>query len=157
MEWTDGRIYGVEIRKLEKCCDARGWLAEVWRDDGPTLTSPLMAYVSFTWEGVTRGPHEHREQTDFFVFLGRFKLMLWDARVSSPTCGMRWFAELGGDGISVAVVPPGVVHAYTALDDGMVLNMPDKLYAGWGKAGPVDEIRHENDPDSQYDTKGEQI
>ena len=42
-------------------------------------------------------------------------------------------------------VPPGVVHAYRNVgsSDAFVLNFPDKLYAGWGKKEPVDEIRHE--------------
>ena len=28
----------------------------------------------------------------------------------------------------------------------MVLNFPNRLYAGEGKKNPVDEIRHETDP-----------
>jgi len=32
----------------------------------------------------------------------------------------------------------------------MVLNMPDRLYKGEGRTGPVDEVRYEDDPDSPY-------
>ena len=48
-----------------------------------------MAYVSVTKPGVIRGPHEHVNQTDMFVFVGpgEFELHLWDRRESSPTKG----------------------------------------------------------------------
>jgi dTDP-4-dehydrorhamnose 3,5-epimerase len=32
----------------------------------------------------------------------------------------------------------------------MVLNFPNRLFAGEGKKNPVDEIRHESDPASPY-------
>jgi hypothetical protein len=35
-------------------------------------------------------------------------------------------------------------------DNGLVLNLPDKLYAGVGKTEKVDEIRHENKKRSPY-------
>ena len=52
----------------------------------------------------------------------------------------------------IVVIPPGVVHAYknSGDSDGMVLNFPDKLYAGWGKQQQVDEVRYENDPQSPF-------
>ena len=47
-------------------------------------------------------------------------------------------------------MPPGVVHAYRNLsraERGLVLNYPDRLYAGTGRREPVDEIRHEVEGD----------
>jgi dTDP-4-dehydrorhamnose 3,5-epimerase len=35
----------------------------------------------------------------------------------------------------------------------MVLNFPNRLYAGEGKKEPVDEIRHEVDPASIFRTE----
>ena len=32
----------------------------------------------------------------------------------------------------------------------MVVNLPNRLYAGQGKKEPVDEIRHEADPQSIF-------
>ena len=45
----------------------------------------MMTYVSQTLPGVTRGPHEHVDQTDGFAFMGPsdFKLVLWDTRLRS--------------------------------------------------------------------------
>ncbi|MHA1344662.1 MAG: dTDP-4-dehydrorhamnose 3,5-epimerase family protein, partial [Promethearchaeota archaeon] len=51
------------------------------------------------------------------------------------------------------IVPPGVVHAYRNVSKttrGMVLNFPDRLYAGWGKKEKVDEIRHEDKEDEFF-------
>ena len=60
---------GVEVVALRYFNDARGWLTEVYRNDELGVR-PVMAYVSMTHPGVARGPHEHREQADVFVFMG---------------------------------------------------------------------------------------
>ena|ERR1039457_4283601 len=150
-------IAGVVVRTLEKAKDARGWLMEVWRPDwmpkdqfrnSLVLPLPVMAYVSQTRLGVVRGPHEHKFQTDYFVFLGVFRLRLWEKRSFSPEGQMDVVSAVP----TLVVVPPGVVHAYVALEDkALCLNMPNKLYRGEDYKEDVDEIRHENDKDSQYD------
>jgi dTDP-4-dehydrorhamnose 3,5-epimerase len=50
------------------------------------------------------------------------------------------------------LVPPGIVHAYKNVSPvpGLVFNAPNQLYAGWAKQEPVDEIRHEDLPDSPF-------
>lgn len=109
-----------------------------------------MGYVSLTHPGVTRGPHEHREQTDLFVFFsGAFRLFLWDHRADSPTCGHRQVENLGAECPCTVIVPPGVIHAYRNIgaSDAIIINCPNRLYAGSGKADPVDEIRHEEGSD----------
>ncbi len=107
-----------------------------------------------TKPGITRGPHEHREQSDFFCFMGpsTFRLYLWDNRPGSLSYGAKCHYEFGEDVMTAVIVPPGVVHAYKNIGsiDGLVFNAPDKLYAGPGKSQPVDEIRHENMADSKF-------
>ena len=58
----------------------------------------------------------------------------------------------GEENACTVVIPPGVVHAYRNVgeSDAYVLNFPDALYAGDGKKEPIDEIRHEDDPDSPF-------
>ena len=148
-------IEGVEIVSLRKYTDARGWLSEIYRQDElPVGLTPQMAYISETLPGVVRGPHEHREQTDIFVFLGpgTFRLYLWDARSSSPTWRNCLQVDVGAENPVRVTVPPGVVHGYQCIGEipGWCINLPDALYAGEGKQSPVDEIRHENDADSPY-------
>jgi dTDP-4-dehydrorhamnose 3,5-epimerase len=50
------------------------------------------------------------------------------------------------------IVPKGVVHCYRCVsaEPGWVLNCPNRLYAGQGKREPVDEIRHEDDPENPF-------
>lgn len=141
---------GVEIKELAVFEDGRGWLAEVIREDESEI-SPVMTYISMTKPGLARGPHEHVEQTDVFCLLGHFRLYLWDNRESSATYKQKKIVDTQ-DAPLVAVVPPGVVHAYKNMGtkDGLVMNLPDRLYKGWGKNEPVDEIRHEDDSSSDY-------
>ena len=50
------------------------------------------------------------------------------------------------------VVPVGVVHAYKNVgpEVGIVLNAANRLYKGWGRKEPVDEIRHEDQVESPF-------
>lgn len=76
-------IQDVTIRPLIFHQDQRGWLVELFRfDELREHEHPVMSYVSMTFPGYSRGPHEHREQTDVFGFFGPgdMTLYLWDAR-----------------------------------------------------------------------------
>jgi len=153
--FSRGKIHDVLVRPLVKFLDERGWLSELFRSDEIDPDSlPTMAYISMTRPGVARGPHEHREQTDCFAFIGpsNFKVYLWDARPDSPTHGVKQVVFGGGDCPVLVIVPPGVVHAYKNIGgaDGIVFNAPNRLYAGEGKRSPVDEIRHEDESGSDY-------
>lgn len=120
---------------------------------------PVMAYVSQTEPGVTRGPHEHSDQTDVFCFMGPgdFELHLWE-QVQNRGIGVvvpdpyHESFVVGESNPVMVVVPPGVVHAYKNISDkpGWVWNAPNRLYGGPGKKYPVDETRHEHQPSSRY-------
>lgn len=148
ISYRKGRIHDVTARHIAKFIDERGWLAELYRSDElePGIL-PTMAYISMTQPGVARGPHEHKEQTDYFCFIGpsNFKVYLWDARPESPSYGVKQVLYAGEDAPMLVVVPPGVVHAYrnVGIGSGIVFNGPNRLYAGHGKGEAVDEIRHE--------------
>jgi len=146
-------IDGVEVSALRYFEDDRGWLTEVFRVDELAVT-PAMGYVSETHPGVARGPHEHRDQTDIFLFMGpsTFRVYLWDNRPGAPTEGRTMKFDCGVDKPMRVVVPPGVVHAYKNIGSigGLVLNCPDRLYAGEGRKEPVDEIRWEEDTSGRF-------
>jgi dTDP-4-dehydrorhamnose 3,5-epimerase len=142
-------IHGVIIRDLKKYVDSRGWLIELFREDEiDEKFKPAMSYVSVTNAGVARGPHEHVDQSDVFAFIGpsNFKIYLWDDRKASPTYRHKFYFLAGEDAPKSVIIPPGVVHAYKNVGDvpGMVVNMPNRLYAGRNRKSPVDEIRHED-------------
>jgi dTDP-4-dehydrorhamnose 3,5-epimerase len=144
---------GVIIKKLEKFSDDRGWLAEIYREDDAKY-QPAMGYVSVTKPGIVRGPHEHKFQSDFFVFVGpgSFNLYLWDNRKDSESFGQQETIEVGENNPVGVLVPPGVVHGYKCISDipAYSINLPDKLYKGEGKKEEVDEIRWEKDPASPF-------
>lgn len=150
-----GEIDGIIIKDLIKNEDNRGWLVELFRKDMISEDIfPEMSYISLTYPGITRGPHEHLEQTDYFCFLGpsTFRLSLWDNRKGSATYRSKMSVDIGEDNPKIVIVPPGVVHAYKNIGGkpGLVINLPNRLYAGWGKKEKVDEIRYEDNQDSPF-------
>jgi dTDP-4-dehydrorhamnose 3,5-epimerase len=156
VQFIDGDIKDVVVYPLKKFYDERGWLAELFRhDEIAEEFYPAMSYISLTEPGVRRGPHEHVDQADLFCFLGpgNFMLRMWDNRADSPTYNNRMTLTVGEDNPQAVIVPKGVVHAYKNISDaekGMVINCPNRLYMGEGKKEPIDEIRHEDDPDTIY-------
>lgn len=143
-------IDGVIIKEMILHNDNRGWLAELFRKDETNNYEPMMSYISVTNPGIARGPHEHLYQTDYFCFFGKASLFLWDNRKDSKTYMNKQVIE-NADRLTV-IVPPGVVHAYKNIDtrDCLIVNFPDKLFAGWGKKDKVDEIRYEDKPQSPF-------
>lgn len=146
-------IKDVIIKQLSKYEDQRGWLTEIYRNDDLSY-QPVMGYVSLTNPGVIRGPHEHVNQSDCFVFTGpgSFELHLWDRREASETKGEYIKVDVGEDNPTMVIVPPGVVHGYKCVSEmpACSINLPDKLYRGVKKEEEIDEIRWEEDLNSPY-------
>lgn len=154
-EFQNGEINDVVVRELRRFNDGRGWLTELFRHDELAAEFfPAMAYISSTRPGVTRGPHEHVDQADLFCFIGpsNFKLRMWDNRPDSPTFRHVMTIVVGADNPAAALVPKGVVHAYQNVGgaDGIVINCPNRLYMGEQRRQPIDEIRHEDDPETIF-------
>jgi dTDP-4-dehydrorhamnose 3,5-epimerase len=150
-----GKIDGVVVRDIRKFLDDRGWLAELFRlDELDAEFHPRMAYTSVTLPGVQRGPHEHVDQADLFCFLGpsNFKLRMWDNRESSETYRRVMTLYVGEDSPKSIIVPKGVAHAYRNVGHlpGVVINCPNRLYMGDHRREEIDEIRHEDDPNTIF-------
>lgn len=146
---------GVIIRQVKQFKDHRGWLAECFRhDELDELLHPVMSYISMTNPGIVRGPHEHVEQTDIFVFMGTtdFELYLWENRSGKADYQTKKVYTFPAGELWMAVVPQGVVHGYknVGTGPGFVLNYPNRLFAGKGKKEQIDEVRHENDAASPF-------
>lgn len=150
-----GIIKGVVVRDLRKIPDKRGWLTELFRSDELEAEFyPAMAYISSSSAGVTRGPHEHLEQADLFCFIGpsNFELRLWDNREESESFNNVMTIVAGEDNPRLVLIPPRIVHAYRNVGTvpGIVINCPNRLYAGAGRLEKVDEVRHEDDPETIF-------
>jgi len=146
---------GVRVEALPVYKDPRGSLHELFRSDEiPAGFKPVMACSSWSHAGVTRGPHQHVSQDDYFTFAGpsNFTVYLWDDRPGSAKAAKGWLILTGDQAPSRLHVPRGVVHAYrnTGTVPGLVVTTTSLLFKGEGRRDPVDEIRHELDPQSPY-------
>ena len=145
-------IPDVLVVPLKRPEDHRGGLVELVRIDTlPDGFHPEMGYFSMTHPGIARGPHEHRDQTDGFLFFsGSYHLHLWENRAGHGENHV--VLEVGEANPVFVTIPPGVVHAYKNVGSGdaFVINIPDKLFAGRNRSEPVDEIRHEEEEGSRF-------
>ncbi|HEY3932575.1 MAG TPA: dTDP-4-dehydrorhamnose 3,5-epimerase family protein [Verrucomicrobiae bacterium] len=146
---------GVRVEALPVFKDARGSLHELFRtDEIPSGFKPLMACSSWSHPGVTRGPHQHVGQDDYFTFAGpsNFCVYLWDDRENSARAKRGWFINTGEQAPTRIYVPRGVVHAYRNVGNfsGLVVTVTNLLFKGEGRLDSVDEIRHELNPNSPY-------
>lgn len=145
------KIPNVVFIDLEFHEDDRGWLIEVFRKDCLYRDNfPQMGYISQTKPGVTRGPHEHINQSDLFCFVGPadFELIILKE-------GFEKEHHIVGESNPVSVIiPPGVIHSYKNISNysGVVMNFPNRLFAGPNKLYPIDEIRHEDNKSHYLDT-----
>ena len=72
--------------------------------------------------------------------------------MSASDTGTSTLFSAGRTTPSGVLVPPGVVHAYRNIstEGGVVHNFPNQLFMGPGKKDPIDEIRHEHDPNTVF-------
>lgn len=124
-------IEGVVIRRLERHVDERGSLTELVRSDWPGFRAFAQTTLTRNYPGVVRAWHWHERQTDLFVVIGgMMKVVLYDARRTSPSHGQVQELFLGEDSLSMVSVPPGVYHGYKTIGTAtaLILNFPDTLY-----------------------------
>src|SRR6185436_13204553 len=146
---------GVRLEAVPVFGDGRGTVLELFRtDEVPAGYKPLMACCSWSHPGVSRGPHQHVGQDDYFTFAGpsNFTVYLWDDRPGSTKAAKGWIIHTGEQAPARIHVPRGVVHAYrnTGKVLGLVVTVTSLLFKGEGRRDPIDEIRHELNPDSPY-------
>jgi len=126
-------IQGIEIRKLEKHADERGFLCEIARKDWDIYEDFAMAYFSTTYPGVVRAWHRHpkTKQQDHMCFLqGAAKVVVYDDREHSPTRGLVNEFVVGEDNLTLIKIPGECWHGFKALGirPTILVNLPDKLY-----------------------------
>jgi len=107
-------IPGVLLLHPEVHPDDRGSFMEIFRQDD--LGVPFVqGNHSKSREGVVRGLHYHRKQSDaWYVLQGRARVGLADVRDRS---GQALTVDLSGDDPAVLYIPPGVAHGFAALTD----------------------------------------
>jgi len=126
-------VVGIEIRKLEKHVDERGFLCELLRKDWSLFLEFNMAYFSTTYPGIVRAWHRHpkTKQTDnICIIQGMAKIVVYDDRKGSPTKGKINEFIIGEDNLVLLKIPGECWHGFKALGTKPVvlINFPNKLY-----------------------------
>lgn len=124
-------IDGAVVRSLRLVPDERGYLMEMLRADWPEFDRFAQAYVTCCYPGVYKAWHYHKKQTDHFVCVsGMAKVVLYDPRAGSPTCGVVNEFHLGHLNPVLLKIPPLVYHGFTAEGGrpALIVNFPTELY-----------------------------
>lgn len=124
-------IDGVEVQRLVKRADDRGYLMEILRSDDAIFGQFGQLYVSMNYPGVVRAWHWHEHQEDFFCCVrGMIQVPLYDLREDSPTCGELNEFFMGEDNPILLRIPRGVAHGYKTLGvvPSLLVNIPTQPY-----------------------------
>lgn len=109
-------IEGVKIIPLKQIPDERGKIMHMLRSNDPHFEKFGEVYFSVAYPGVIKGWHLHTKQTQFYaVISGMIKLVLYDERKDSPTCGELMEIFTGEDNYQLIRIPVGVVNGYKTI------------------------------------------
>ena len=150
-----GPIQGVEIHRLARFVDDRGFFQEIYRAKADHPGSEGLAaffrgvpvaqvnYTIVDVENHIKGLHYHLKQQDvwFCPHPSKAKFVLFDVRKDSPTY-LRTQVVVAGDGQDLLVrIPEGVAHGYRPLTNPCALfyivtrtfdvNDPDEFRIAW--------------------------
>ena len=129
-------IAGVRLGKIARHEDGRGSFRELWRASWFDGERFVQANASVSAPGVLRGLHMHRRQTDHWVVRrGRAFVALVDIRAPLAGGGVAVVAtlEMGAD--DWCAIPPGVAHAFLALEELEMLYLVTNEYDGSDELG----------------------
>jgi dTDP-4-dehydrorhamnose 3,5-epimerase len=111
-------IQGVQVIALKRIPDERGTIYHMLSSRDPHFQQFGEIYFSSIYCGVIKGWHRHRDMTlNYACIFGRIKLVLFDERPDSSTCGELMEVFLGPDNYSLAVIPPGVWNGFKGMSD----------------------------------------
>ena len=109
-------IDGVQVKKLIRHVDDRGYFMEILRDDDELLKRFGQASLSLTYPGVIKAFHYHKKQEDLWFFpKGNAQVVLYDIREDSPTKGQTDIYYMGENNPIILLIPVGVAHGYRVL------------------------------------------
>ncbi len=109
-------IEGVVIRPLRQIPDERGKIMHMIRNDDPEFLGFGEIYFSCVYPGVIKGWHIHKKMTlNYAVPFGMIKLVLFDDRPSSGTCGEVQEIFLGPDNYCLVQIPPYVWNGFKGV------------------------------------------
>ncbi len=145
------KIHDVVVKKIVTHSDDRGYFREILRDDDGLLRRFGQTSITKTYPGVIKAFHWHNHQDDiWYVADGMVRVVLYDIRPDSPTCGQTQVIFAGEDNPVVILIPVGVAHGYQVLG-----NKPALLFYhvthSYNPAKPDEERIPWDDPEIGFD------
>ncbi|RST81438.1 polysaccharide biosynthesis protein [Aquibium carbonis] len=128
---VDDAIDGVRLQRLRTYADHRGDLTVLLSDLRETIPLPPHVYLVSAAPGSVRAWVYHKRQSDRLAFTnGDVRVVLYDLRKESPTCGRLNVLDVGGANKVLVTIPPRVVHGVQnrGVDVATFVNMPTKAY-----------------------------
>ena len=124
-------IDGVIVKKLKVIPDERGRLMEIMRADDEFFENFGQVYLTTAYPGVVKGWHYHKKQADnMAVIKGMMKIVLYDSRKKSKTCGKINEIFAGIHNPVLVHIPAFVFHGFKCISEkeALVINIPTEVY-----------------------------
>jgi len=124
-------IRDVEVKKLKLIPDERGRLMEILRSDEEMFQKFGQVYMTTAYPGAIKAWHYHKKQDDYFTCIsGAMKLVLYDARKTSPTYGEVDDFTVSLDNPLLVKIPKLIYHGFKCAGDkeAIVINTPTLPY-----------------------------
>jgi dTDP-4-dehydrorhamnose 3,5-epimerase-like enzyme len=107
----------AKIKDIEKKCDNRGWLAEIFKTETTGIPGFGLVFVTTANPGFVKGNHFHNAKREWMcVIQGRGELTLEDIQT-----GRRETIGINGDSLRVLEIEPGVAHAFKNVGDELLV------------------------------------
>jgi len=124
-------IDGVIVKPLTSIIDERGKVMHMLRADSYLFTKFGEIYFSVVNPGIVKAWKRHFKMTQLFaVPFGKIRLVLYDNRKNSKSCGKLEVIEIGEDNYCLAKIPPLVWYGFKGISQmpALVANCTDLSY-----------------------------
>ena len=109
-------IHDVTVTPLRTIPDERGAVRHMLREDDEAFDRFGEIYFSLVHPGAIKGWHLHRRMTlNYAVPTGMIKLVCYDDRDDSPTCGAVQEIFLGDLNYALVTIPPFVWNGFKGI------------------------------------------
>jgi len=118
-------IKGLLQTPLKQIHDERGKVMHMLRSTDPHFKQFGEVYFSWIYPGVVKAWHQHTEmQMNYTVPVGSIKLVLYDDRPESPTCGELNEFYMNAENYYLLTIPRGIWYGFKAVgkDSAMIVN-----------------------------------
>ena len=111
-------IEGVIITKKKQISDERGKVMHMMRNDDPAFKKFGEIYFSCVYPKKIKSWHLHKKMTlNYVPVLGKIKLVLFDDRKKSKTCGKIQEIFLSTENYFLVTIPPLIWNGFKSANN----------------------------------------